>query len=61
MDDQPAWPDGGRIVQRSLYDPQENTARQHSTIARRGSEPYQIAPQENKQLKSGIVHILVFK
>ena len=50
VDDLPTgWGEGGRIVQRSLYYPQENSPKHSTGRSRRGSAPYVTAqPQETK-------------
>ena len=47
------WADGGRLVQRSLYNPQDSPPKHRTSRPRRGSAPYEITPQDEKQLKSG--------
>ena len=62
VDDLPdCWGDGGHLVQRSLYNPQENSPKHSTSRSRRGSAPYLIAsPQEEKQTKSGMAVILCY-
>jgi hypothetical protein len=57
---QTGWADGGRLVQRSLYNPQENSPKHSTSRSRRGSAPYLISlPQEEQQRKSGVVASMV--
>jgi hypothetical protein len=53
------WADGGRLVQRSLYNPQDGSPKHSTSRARRGSAPYPVAPQEDKDFKSGVVASMV--
>jgi hypothetical protein len=53
------WPDGGRLVQRSLYSPHDSLPHNKPGRPRRGSAPFQIASLDDSEVKSGVVASMV--